>query len=217
MNKIFIDLEMNKIAREHKEARKRTIFEIIQIGAVKINDENEEVDSFNEYVRPELSSEMDRKIEKLTGIHFEQIAEADILENVFRRFVDWCGHDCEIYSWSNTDKCQIIAEYEIKGLQLPAGTERLFEHWHDYQEDFGTLFPHQKPMKLSTAVFLAGLDFSGREHDGLNDARSTAQLYILMQDDMSYKNFKKKVLSNFEPAAKTTLGDLFDFSSIQIA
>ena len=51
MYKIFVDLEMHPIPRSLKEERKICTQEIIEIGAVKLNEENEEISSFCEFAR----------------------------------------------------------------------------------------------------------------------------------------------------------------------
>ncbi len=177
-----------------------------------------EIDSFDEFVRPAYSSEMNRKVEALTGIRFEQLETADPLAQVFERFVEWCGPDCEIYSWSNTDREQILTEYAVKGLPLPRTVELLLANWHDYQAEFGALFPFENPMGLKTALDYARIDFAGQAHNGLCDARNTARLYAMTRNDSEFAAFKEKVLTYFRPApAACTLGDMFDFSKLVLA
>ncbi|MBQ3391803.1 MAG: exonuclease domain-containing protein [Lachnospiraceae bacterium] len=216
MNKIFIDFEMNRVSKEYPDQRRICRFEIIQFGAVMLDGEDRETDSFNEYVRPAFSDVMDRRIEKLTGIHFEQLSGADPFQEVLRRFIAWCREDYEIYAWSGADLHQIRAELSMKKIAVREveGLDYMIAHWHDYQKEFGKLFPFENAMSLSTAVSLAGLDFSGRAHDGLSDARSTASIYVMTKDPEKFAVFKKKVLDNLRPKA-FTMGDLFDFSGME--
>ena len=214
MNKVFLDLEMNTVSTEHLKVCETCPYEIIQIGAVKLDENNKEIESFSEYVRPAYSVEMDKKIEKLTGIHYEQLAEADCLEAVLKRFDDWCGEDYELYSWSLTDRSQLEHEMEIKGIALSERMKSAFSKWIDYQAEFGGYFPFENPMSLKLAVDLAGFDFEGEAHDGLNDARNTANLFIMTQTTDEFRRFEEKVLGHFKQE-RNTLGDLFDFSLIQ--
>ena len=85
MYKIFVDLEMHPIPRILKEERKICTQEIIEIGAVKLNEENEEISSFCEFVKPGYVSKIYSKFQKLTGIRTEDIAFADLRETA----VDW--------------------------------------------------------------------------------------------------------------------------------
>ena len=51
MNKIILDLEFCKMAKNELEAREICKHEIIQIGAVKLDSQNKIIDSFNMLVK----------------------------------------------------------------------------------------------------------------------------------------------------------------------
>ena len=72
MQHIFLDFEMNPIPKENREARFVVISEIIQIGAVKLNDDYQLVDRFSLNVKPEYSPVMPH-ITALTGIKQEDV------------------------------------------------------------------------------------------------------------------------------------------------
>ena len=63
MIKIFLDFEMNRVSKDFPEVKKKCGFEIIQIGAVMLDEDNREISGFNEFVHPDYSSAMDSKIE----------------------------------------------------------------------------------------------------------------------------------------------------------
>ena len=213
MQKIFIDLEMHPIPRSLKKERETCTQEIIEIGAVKLDDENTETDSFCEFVRPAYVTKIYAKFQKLTGITTEDIEQAAQITEVLPRFVDWCGDMYEIYSWSDSDIWQIMNETKLKNLTDLPGLPYMYNHWHDFQQEFCELLHLQKVMNLGRAVNLAGMDFSGREHDGLADARTTSRLYVESRDSKSFDRLRKLVIDAF--AGHTfTMGDMFDFGSI---
>ena len=213
MNKVFIDLEMHPIPQSCKDERTICTQEIIEIGAVMLNDRNEEISSFCEFVHPAFVTKIYKKFRKLTGITSENIADASPLEVVLPRFIAWCGEDYEIYSWSDSDIWQIMNETRLKNLEDMDGLSYMLNHWKDFQEDFCNLLHLEKVMNLGRAVTLAGLDFSGREHDGLADARTTSKLYAESRDSKSFDRLRKLVIDAF--AGHTfTMGDMFDFGSI---
>ena len=88
MRTIFLDLEMNGVPWKIRK-RCGLRMEIIEIGAVMLNDENEETGCFREFVKPQLSDAMEPAVEKLTNIHFDQLESAPPLEDVLRRFLIW--------------------------------------------------------------------------------------------------------------------------------
>ena len=214
MRKIFVDLEMNQISKEYLQLRTQYHKEIIQIGAVMLDEDNTELSLFNEYVRPEYSSEIDRHVWKLTGITFDLLEGANHFSDVFRRFLSWCGTDYKIFAWSEYDLSQIRNEIEMKSLGNLPGFTYAQENWHNYQKEFGELLQLENPLSLSTAVEIAGLDFSGKQHDALDDARNTAALFALTKDAAKFSVFEQKVINSLRPTT-FTLGDLFDFSMIK--
>ena len=53
MSSIFVDFEMNSVSKAFKEVRNNCKREIIEIGAVKLDEKGEEEDSFICYVKPQ--------------------------------------------------------------------------------------------------------------------------------------------------------------------
>ena len=215
MIKIFIDLEMHPIPRSFTDEREICTQEVIEIGAVKLNEENEEIGSFCEFVKPAFVTKIYNKFQKLTGITTADIIDAAPISDVLPRFIEWCGEDYEIFSWSDSDIWQFLNETRLKQLEDLAGLSYMFNHWRDFQYEFCELLHLQKVMNLGKAVSLAGLDFSGREHDGLADARTTSHLYIESRDSKSFDRLRKLVIDVFS-SHTFTMGDMFDFGSISL-
>ena len=89
----------------------------------------------------------------------------------------------------------------------------MYNNWRDFQQEFSELLHFEKVMNLGRAVNLAGLDFSGREDDGLADARMTSRLYVESRDSKSFDRLRKMVEEAFSEST-FTMGDMFDFGSI---
>ncbi len=214
MYRIFVDLEMHPIDRKYKEERKICRSEIIEIGAVKYDEENKELDSFKAYVHMQYSERVRMKIQDLTGITTDMLRNAKILSEVLPTFVEWCGEEeYTIYSWSESDIIQILDETALKSIADTEGMRRMFRSWRDFQDDFDSMFHMPKQTSLGAALDAVGLGYSGRAHDALNDARSTAELYKCVYDEETYKAFKAKIEEAMKPHS-FTMTDLFDFNSI---
>ena len=72
MDYVVLDLEWNQ-ASDSRDARNRLLtFEIIEIGAVKLNSRMEIVDTFEELIRPQVYDTMHHITEKLIGIHMKR-------------------------------------------------------------------------------------------------------------------------------------------------
>ena len=219
MRRIFVDLEMCPIPNEFSTEKEICKLETIEVGAVVLDEEGNEIASFKEYVKPLYATEIPRSIEKLTGIQYRTIQGADSFREVLQRFTEWCGDmDYTIFSWSDNDLLQILQETALKGIDDTPQLSYMYHHWKDFQQEYCELFPMDHVMSLEKAVNYCGVEFKGRAHDGLNDARATADLYRAIHDKESFMEFQEKVLECFRPKSIShTLADLFDFSMFQTA
>ena len=70
MKYIVIDMEWNRPELRNRLVKEPIVLhgEIIQIGAVMLNEELDEIGSFEVKVRPKFYTRMNRKVEELTGI-----------------------------------------------------------------------------------------------------------------------------------------------------
>ena len=180
-----IDLEMCKVMETAKRKKFGKALELIQIGAVLLNEAYEVIDTFVSYVHPEYG-DIDRFIEKLTRIHPWDVADAPRAENVLRNFVDWLPDNTKIVSWSMTDRSQIKAELRGKKINIPEFTT-LFEEWIDCQRAFGEKLHSRRSYKLSEALYYAAIDYKEGQHDALVDARNTAMLFSKIQKEPELK------------------------------
>ena len=217
MRKIFVDLEMCPIPKEYAAEREICKRETIEIGAVMLDEDGTEIACFKEYVRPAYAEEIPANIEELTGIRYGMVQKAAPFGEVLQRFVSWCGNtDYTVFSWSDNDLLQILQETAQKRIADTPQLSYMYHHWKDFQQEYCELFPLNHVMSLEKAMNYCGLEFRGRAHDGLNDARATADLYKTVHDKEAFEQFQEKVLDCFRPkTVSNTLADLFDFSAFQ--
>jgi len=71
MNYIIFDLEWNQSSRKERE-EPHLPFEIVEIGAVKLNERREVVDTFERRVRPQVYLSMHRITGELIGLKMEE-------------------------------------------------------------------------------------------------------------------------------------------------
>lgn len=85
--------------------------------------------------------------------------------------------------------------------------------WKDFQKIMGEMLGLERVLSLEKAIELMGLDFQGRQHDALNDARNTAEIYAVVFDDKRDKEALNRVKEALHPKTEgASLGELFDFS-----
>lgn len=181
MRSVFVDFEMQPVSSFYRRSHPSLYpTEIIEIGAVALNENRENADSFRCYVRPSYG-ELRPEIAHLTGISAAALRRAPSTEEAMRSFFDWLGADACVFAWSESDLKQLMGELEGKGLLqlLPAG---LAERWIDFQAEFLTLTGQKRAVSLDKALTSVGEYVLGRAHDALTDAESTATLYRISRD-----------------------------------
>ena len=216
MKHIVVDLEMNNI-RRRSEARKICTNEIIEIGASMLDENLWEIGKFQIYVKPEYNDVIVPKISKLTGITNEMVANAPTFSVAFKQFTDWCLNikdDVMIYAWSNTDHSQVMKEIQLKQYKLSEEEHKLMEHgWTDFQNEFDIHLGFERQISLKLALDLAGIDFNGRQHVALDDARNTAKLLRVFKDEELFDQTLRKIEEVMKPSSlENTLGNLIDLS-----
>lgn len=218
MKHIVVDLEMNPI-KHGNEARKIGTNEVIEIGAVMLDENLNEISAFRTYVKPQLNDGIEKKIRRLTGITNEMVENAPTFSTAFKMFTSWClgtGDEIKIHAWSDSDYLQIIKEIKIKEYE-PSKEEKdiISDNWDDFQEKFDSRLNFEKQVKLSTALEMAGIMFEGKEHDALDDARNTAELLKLFSDKELFNLTLKKIEEIMTPTnINTSLGSMFDFAAL---
>lgn len=211
MNRIFVDLEMHPVTDDFPREKAIFRFETMEVGAVMLNAEHEEIAAFREYVHPMFSDKVQTRYTELTGITTEMLQDADTFPDVLDRFLAWCGTDYTIYSWSKSDLAQIKGECRQKNIASTPALTYMFRNWSDFQKEFSRMIGFHRAVSLQDAVSLGGLDFDGRAHDGLVDARNTANLFRQTRDEKMIQKLKSLISEKEEPLT-FTMGDVFNFN-----
>lgn len=207
MNHIMIDLEMNQIERQIRGEYKLSS-ELIEIGAVKMDDLFQEISRYQTYVMPDYGK-MDARIIELTGITDDKLVGAPSFAEALDAFAVWIGPEkAQFYSWSMSDIRQFQAEAAFKNY---AGKiiRRMEKNWNDFQEEYSKLLGIEKKIQLKQAVSSANYEFQGAQHTALSDAVNTAEILKLSKDPERFEQIMKPVLDLFRPEEpQTTLLDM---------
>ena len=218
MKHIVIDLEMNKIARS-SEARKICKSEIIEIGAVMLDENLQEIGNFRTYVKPEYNDKIAAEIRNLTGITDVMVANAPVFREAFRMFTNWClgtGDEVTIYAWSDSDRTQILREIKAKNIESAKIDDFMkADRWIDYQYVFKKRFDLDRCYSLEDALESAEIEPEGRFHDGLDDAVNTGALIKKLELNPEYE-IAKYALPESDEHLSCTIGDLFEGLQLKV-
>ncbi len=224
MKYIFLDFEMHPIDRRYREDRITIQNEIIEFGAVMLDEELSEISSFREYVKPERMIKMAMRIKDLTGITEADLLGANKFADVLGNFINWCNskrEDFRIYAWSKNDLEQIRGELKIKHIDFTPELQDVMDKWEDFQKEYCELVNADKPVNLEKALNEAGIVFDGRMHDALWDSRNTAQLFRETRDKETFMKereaIKNRISDENEKLSFCRLGDLLNFDALILA
>lgn len=217
-----VDLEMCKVPFSKRRNKNVCAREVIQIGAVLLNEALEIVDKYSTYVAPQFGW-IDDEINRLTGIRNEDVINAPKFAEAFELFLSWLPVDTKLVSWSNNDELQIRKELAYKEIEV-AGIEDIFDSWIDCQKTFGEKINSERCFRLSEALVAADIMYEDGAHDGLVDAYNTALLFAKMEreTELILNPYYRNVLlgSEEEERCCSMLGSLFagiDMSALALA
>ena len=208
MKHVVVDLEMNPVSREFREVRRKLNEEVIEIGAVRLDENFQQEAEFQCYVTPEYGP-IKKHITSLTGITQAMVADKKTYAACFQDFVDWVGEEeTKIYSWSMSDIKQLRSECRYKLPDFDIGW--LNARWVDLQQEFDDRLGLHNSLALKHALGAMDHKFEGTQHTALADAINTSAILTLMQDDAKFKETMKPVLEILQPKddLASSIGDL---------
>lgn len=180
MNYIIFDMEWNQARskREYEERELQLAGEIIEIGAVKLDEKFRFVDTFRIYIKPKYYAKMNRRVSKLTGITDADLENALPFPKAFRHFKRFCGRKFAFMTWGNDD---------IRVLEENMAMHGIDEKWIPQNYNLQIIYDMQvsnthKQCALNKAMETLGERSFLNEHDALNDAENT--VLVLRHLDM---------------------------------
>ena len=103
---------------------------------------------------------------------------------------------------------------ELKAYEMSSDEQDLLlVEWQDFQHEFDANLGFERAISLSMAIDMAGIEFEGRAHDALDDARNTAGLLQVFMDKTLFDSTLQKIKEAMQPTTiSNSIGDLFDLS-----
>lgn len=174
---VILDLEWNGT---YSKRLKGFINEIIEFGAVKVDDKLQLVDTFSLLVRPQVGKKISGKIATLTNITDEELESGRQFMQVVSRFRKWAG-DCILMTWGTSDILTLIenCRYFSGSGRIPFLTE--YVDLQAYCEKRMS-YEKGKQVGLSTAAQMLEIDEESFEHhraldDSLLSLKCLQKLY----------------------------------------
>ena len=175
MNYIVLDMEWNQPWPGSPSSKKTLPVairgEIIQIGAVRVTEDQQVTDEFQILIRPKYYRHLNRRVSKLTGIKETRLREEGVpFPEAMENFRNWCGEDIVFLTWG-FDDIGILRE----NLQLFELETDWTDRWYNAQMIFNAQTDGSTAQKaLKSAMEIFEIEATRPAHDALGDAYHTA-------------------------------------------
>ena len=180
MNYIVFDLEWNQNPSGKKTRNDRLPFEIIEIGAVKVNSKKEITDHFHRLIKPQVYKWIHDSIHEVIHVDYKDLMKGVPFEQAVREFIDWCGEDWYFFTWGNQDVMELQRNMKFYGLLdlLPGPVT-----YYDVQKLFAIRYEENDERRaLEFAADKMGVEKKMEFHRALGDAYYTACILQKIED-----------------------------------
>ena len=184
MKYIVFDMEWNQPEKGNGKIINgmRLNGEIIQIGAVMLDENFNDIDDFDAMISPIHYKIMNQQVFELTHITQKDINHGGNFKDVIEHFFKWCGEDYTFCTWGPDDADILVENMRIHGLDytnLPP--------FIDLQKVFSKqILKQDTQCSLLRALEILG-EMAYEAHDALNDADNTVSVlwHLNMNADIS--------------------------------
>ena len=176
MQFIVLDLEWNQPTSYHSAVYRRIgdslLFEVIQIGAVKLNDRFDILDAISIPVRPTHYLTIHPRVRRMTRLGQEELCDAPEFLEAMDRFTDWCGEDYVFLTWGCDDVS--VLQQNVDFFQFQRPLPKMYDIQRLYAQVQGLKANQQKGLKSAMEQLEIQEDEDRSFHNAMHDAYYTA-------------------------------------------
>jgi DNA polymerase III epsilon subunit-like protein len=198
MNYIVFDLEWNQSPDGKRYSNEQLPFEIIEIGAVKLNEQGEITDGFQQLIRPQVYNWIHDSIHEVIHVDYKDLADGLPFVQAVDKFLEWCGPEHIFFTWGNQDLMELQRNMKYYGIlsRIPGPVT-----YYDVQKLFSIVYEDRKTRRsLEYAINYLKISRDKDFHRAYADAYYTAEVLRSMEPEAVmdhssidvYQNPKKK-------------------------
>ena len=197
MEYIVLDLEWNQSPRGKAGERRGMPFEIIEIGAVKLDESMTVLSQFDEVIKPAVYRQLHHKTKEILHLEMEELAKARSFKAVAEDFFRWCGDDYMMCTWGSMDLTELQRNLNFFRVKNSMKKPLLY---YDVQKLFSILYEDGKSRRsLRDAVEYLEIEEDIPFHRAIDDTLYTVKIL----QKMDWETVKQYVsVDYFRPPEK---------------
>ena len=205
MHYIVLDLEWNQPLnhqnRVYREYGDRLIFEMIQIGAVKLDGDLNIVDSLSVLIHPTCYQRIHPRIRRMTHLGEEELEDAPLFHEAMDQFVAWCrreGDDYLLLTWGCDDVSVLQQNLDFFDVHPQLAPVCDIQHMYSVE--------HAQQNRAGLSLAMEQLEIVPEEdrpfHNALHDAYYTALVFRKMANPEEVTKYIQKPKQLIHPEAE---------------
>jgi len=189
-----MDLEWNQNPYENEGEDSGLMFEIVEIGAYKLNEKYEIVDSFQCVISPHIYTELSPYIKKIVPVTEDELNKGIDFSVAIKAFFKWCGSDTVFCTWGSMDLTELQRNISFYNLENPFPKPLIF---YDIQKLFSIKYSDGKTrISLEHAVDFLNISKDIPFHRAKADTYYTVKVMQSIDMDSLKKNYSIDLFNN---------------------
>ena len=177
MNYIILDLEWNQCPDGKDKENKDLPFEIVEFGAVKLNEDRHYVDEFQGFVSPQVYRELHHITRDIIKLSMRDLDEGEKFKETAEHFFEWCAEGGEYMfgTWGSTDLIELQRNCAFFGVEHEFPKPFLY---YDIQKLYSLCYDDGKSrLALETAIDEMQIEKDAPFHAAIYDAIYTGMIF----------------------------------------
>ncbi|MBF8983256.1 exonuclease domain-containing protein [Lutibacter sp. B2] len=195
MNYIIFDLEFNQGSNSIREdtnlKNSECPFEIIQIGALKLDENFHTISTLDKLIKPKIYNQLHPVVKNLTGITIDQLNSAQPFDEVYKEFVEFIKNDRSILCvWGTVDIKELLRNISYHQLSL-SPIPKEYINIQSYASKYLNC-PKGTTIGLRNTVELLNITLKQEFHNAFNDAYYTSEIFKKLYNE----NMESKIYTH---------------------
>lgn len=152
--------------------------EVIEIGAVKVDETRQIISTFDSFIRPVVHPELSEFCIELTSITQQDVDHSPFFREVIPHFRNWLGEEeYVLLSWGFMDPDLLRTDCLRHGID-----KSWTKHARSLKHQYAKIMDLEHTVNFKTALEREGLKPLGHSHRAIDDSRNLARLFTKYYD-----------------------------------